>query len=70
MDYINVRYMSGHEHGVSAGGHNHANMDEDRDLTTEFVNLSTDNIHEHKIAEVYHTPLRFITVNIGYVWYF
>lgn len=70
MDYVNVRYMSDHEHGITAGDHNHALSEENRDLTAEFINLATENIHEHKIAEIYRTPLRFVTVNVGYVWYF
>lgn len=70
VDYVNVRYMNEHEHGISGDDHSHMDMDEDRDLTVEFVNLATDNIHEHKVAELYRTPLRFVTINIGYRWYF
>jgi len=68
VDYINVRYMEDHQHGVHDG---HSQTDKDgRPLTTQFVNVNSNFTHEHKIAEIYNTHLRFISINIGYVWYF
>lgn len=70
MDYINIKYMSDHEHGVHEEGHGEASQADGRPLTTDFVNVSSNDLHSHKIAEIYTTYLRFINVNIGYVWYF
>lgn len=70
MDYINIRYMSDHEHGVHEGEHGGTSQADGRPLTTDFVNVSSNDLHSHKIAEVYNTYLRFINVNVGYVWYF
>jgi len=68
MDYINIKHMTEHEHGMHAG---HTMETEDgRDLITEFVNVTNGNIHKHKIAEVYTSKLNFITINVGYIWNF
>lgn len=70
MDYINVKYMEEHEHDV-VDTHDHSQMDEDgRPLNAEFINLTSGTTHEHKVAEIYNTHLRFISINLGYVWYF
>ncbi len=63
MDYINIKHMSDHEHGMEMGG------SDARNLTTQFLNVSNNSLHEHKIAEVYRTKLNFISANIGYIWY-
>lgn len=69
MDYINVKYMEEHVHGP-AGEHDHDLLDADgRPLNAEFINLTSGTTHEHKIAEIYNTHLRFFSINVGYVWY-
>lgn len=65
MDYVNVKYMQDHDHAAM-----HSGEASDREITTQFINVSTNNIHEHKIAELYSTPLRFVGINIGYVFNF
>lgn len=69
-DYINTRFMNEHEHVVYDGTHGHHVDADGRALTAQFVNVSNNDLHEHKIAEIYQTHLRFININIGYVWYF
>ncbi len=70
VDYINTKYMNENVHGVYEGGHQHHEVSADRDVTLEFINVSNNSLHEHKIAEVYKTPLRYFNINLGYVWYF
>jgi hypothetical protein len=70
LDYINTRYMNEHENVVYSPEHGNHVSEDGRPLTAKFVNVSNNDLHEHKIAEVYSTYLRFINVNIGYVWYF
>lgn len=67
MDYINIKHMEEHEHGVQ---HSEPATEGDRDLTSQFVNVSNNDLHEHKIAEIYSTKLSFIAFNLGYIWYF
>lgn len=69
-DYINTRFMNEHEHGVYDTSHGNHTDPDGRPLTAQFVNISNNDLHEHKVAEIYSTYLRFFTVNIGYVWYF
>lgn len=67
MDYINVKYMDEHIHNVAD---EELMVDaSDRPLNAEFINLTSGMTHEHKIAEIYTTHLRFISINVGYVWY-
>lgn len=67
IDYINVKYMDEHIHNVAD---EQLMVDADgRPLNAEFVNLTSGTTHEHKIAEIYNTHLRFISINVGYVWY-
>jgi|TARA_R110000737_G_scaffold134970_2_gene166171 hypothetical protein len=68
FEYVNIRYMQDEPHGVALDGH--PITDEERDINATFVNVSSNNLHEHKIAELYKTPLSFIGFQIGYVYNF
>lgn len=71
FEYVNVKYMQDHDHSAMAPGENHSSMSSDgREINTTFINVSTQNIHEHKIAELYRTQLRFWSIGIGYVYHF
>jgi len=63
FEYANVRYMKDEVHGTNV---THA----DADINTTFINLSTNELHEHKIGELYHTSLMNWGINIGYVYNF
>jgi hypothetical protein len=65
FEYINQKYMMSHEHGVHEGGS--TETEDGRDLTTQFINVTTQEIHDHKIAEVYKTPYEMWGLKIGYV---
>ena len=65
FQYVNIKHMENKTHGVA-----HENPEEDRDVTTQFINVSSNNLHEHKIAELYKTRLSFIGIHIGYVYRF
>jgi hypothetical protein len=71
FEYVNVKYMQDHDHAAMTGGSSSGTTTEDgRDLNTTFINVSTNSLHEHKIAELYRTQLRFWGFNIGYVYNF
>ena len=71
VGYVNVRYMEDHTHDMTATDEDHALVDaEGRPLNAEFINLTSNVTHEHKVAEIYNTYLRFVSINVGYVWYF
>jgi len=43
-------------------------MDKSVPLNIRFVNVSTQAIHEHQLAEVYNSPLRLLEIKAGVVW--
>lgn len=59
FEYVNIRYMENEVHDMNT-------HPAPEDLNARFINVSTNNVHEHKVAEVYHTPLRMWGFNIGY----
>lgn len=63
FEYVNVKYMTDEIHTTMV---THTTAD----LNAEFINLNTNNIHEHKVAEVYHTPFEMIGLQFGYVYRF
>lgn len=67
FEYVNIKYMEDEPHGVAMDDDM---SDEDRDINTTFVNVSSNNLHKHKIAELYKTPLSFIGIQIGYIYNF
>ena len=36
-----------------------------KQLTARFVNAGTNRIHEHSVAQVYNSPLRFFEIRAG-----
>ncbi len=63
FEYVNVKYMQDEAHSAM-------NMHPTGDINASFINVSTSNIHEHKIAELYHTPFEMIGINFGYIFKF
>ena len=58
-EYVNIKYMEDAVHSA------HVTHD-DRDINAQFINVSTAAIHEHKVAEVYHSPAEYLGFSIGY----
>lgn len=66
--YVNIKYMQEHQHGIS-----NSSSTPDRgtqDLTTEFVNVTTNDIHEHKIAEIYQSKFEMWNLKISFLMRF
>ncbi|MES2556181.1 MAG: hypothetical protein V4604_08530 [Bacteroidota bacterium] len=71
FEYVNVKHMQDHDHAAMNGGSGGtATGDDGRDINGNFINVSTNSIHEHKIAELYNTNLQFWGFNIGYTFNF
>jgi len=66
FEYVNVNYMQSGEVDHS----NHVTTDGTREITGEFKNMTTQNVHEHKIAELYLTKFNMWGINVGYVFNF
>ena len=66
LDYINIKDIKDHVHNDP---NNPAPpMDKSVPLNIRFVNVSTQAIHEHQLAEVYNSPLRLLEIKAGVVW--
>jgi len=63
FEYVNVKYMQNETHDMGV-------IHDDRDINATFINVGSNALHEHKIAELYHTPLRFWGFSIGYTFNF
>lgn len=65
VSYINTKHLM-HEHDMP--------MEEGKPLNVKFINVNTQAIHEHTVAQVFTTPLRMIevrgglTIRIGKGW--
>ena len=72
FEYINQKYMTTEDHdAMPMGSNGSTSTDGDgRDVTASFVNVTTNEIHEHKIAELYKTNLEMWGIKVGYVIYF
>jgi hypothetical protein len=66
LDYINVKDIKDHVHNDP----NNPTPDSDKitPLNIRFVNVATQTIHEHQLAEVYNSPLRMMDIKVGVVW--
>ncbi len=70
FEYVNIKYMMDEDHGIEMQQHNGTNTSGREDIDATFVNVSSNNTHEHKIAELYITPLELIGFNLTYVYSF
>jgi hypothetical protein len=71
FEYVNVRYMEDEVHGAMPEGEHAGHEAADgRDINATFINVSTNALHEHKIAELYRTSLQYWGLNIGYTFTF
>lgn len=62
VDYVNVNRL-----------HNHTTeplpTDNTKPIFVNFVNASNQNIHQHRIAELYNNPFNLLQVKLGYIAY-
>lgn len=62
VDYVNVNHLHDHNAPITP-------TDETKPINITFVNASNQNIHQHRIAELYNTPFNILQIKIGYVAY-
>lgn len=62
LNYINTKNIQTHVHTDP-----NAPVDPSKGepLNVQFINITTQTIHEHQVAELYNSPLRMIGINIG-----
>lgn len=69
IDYININHMKDQPQGPASHTGSSSSADV-RDYYAPFVNVSTNSIHEHKIAEVYTTRFGMWNLRAGYTFQF
>lgn len=68
LDYINIKDIK--ENILNDPNIPVPETDKTVPLTIRFVNVSTQTIHEHQMAEVYNSSLRLFEMKIGVIWRF
>jgi hypothetical protein len=69
LDYINIKDIK--ENVIQNDPSSPAPItDKTVPLSIKFVNVSTQTIHEHQMAQVYSSPLRLFEMKIGVLWLF
>jgi hypothetical protein len=58
LDYINTKHLKDEEEMPQMGG---------KPLVVKFINVSTQDIHEHKVAQVYTSPLQILEIRGGLI---
>lgn len=66
LDYINIKDIKDHIHNDP--NNPQPPPDKSVPLNIRFVNVSSQVIHEHQLAEVYHSPLRLLEIKVGLIW--
>jgi hypothetical protein len=62
LDYINTRDLADHGQHVMP-----KTSDEDgRPLEMRFINVTSNVVHAHKVAEIHTSPLRLLDIKVGY----
>lgn len=58
LDYINTKHLKDEQDVPQTGG---------KPLLVKFLNVSTQDIHQHKVAQVYTSALRIFEVRAGII---
>lgn len=58
LDYINTKHLKDDHEMPDMGG---------KPIYVKFINVSTQDIHEHKVAQVYNSPLRILEIRGGVI---
>lgn len=64
FEYVNVKYM---ESGTLEEHNSLDHTNGTRDINAQFINVSTNSIHEHKISELYRTNYAMWGIQVGYI---
>jgi hypothetical protein len=71
FNYVNVKNMEENTHTMAAAGTGSTSPTPGRgntqDLNVQFVNVTTNAIHEHKVAEIYTSKFEMLNLKIGYL---
>ncbi|OQP39978.1 hypothetical protein A4H97_17325 [Niastella yeongjuensis] len=58
LDYINTKHLKDEQDFNPVDG---------KPMLVKFINVSTQDVHEHKVAQVYNSPLRILEIKAGVI---
>ena len=61
VDYINTKHLEAEPTQTTPSDKSHP-------LNIQFINVNTQTIHEHQVAELYNSPLRMMDIKIGMIF--
>ncbi len=62
LNYVNTKNIQSHVH---IDPNNPLPPSKGEPLNIQFINITTQTIHEHQVAELYNSPLRMIDIKVG-----
>ena len=60
LNYINVKDLGKHQHEPDPES-------SAKPLNAKFINVNTQNVHEHQLAEVYNSSFRMLQIKLGFI---
>ncbi|MCD6067226.1 MAG: hypothetical protein K0S33_2052 [Bacteroidetes bacterium] len=67
FNYVNIKHMQESTHGMTSPVPSQPVREDTRDFNVQFVNVTTNDIHEHKVAEIYSSKFEMLNLKIGYM---
>lgn len=64
LNYINTKNIQSHVH-TDPNNPTPTTPGKGEPLNVQFINITTQTIHEHQVAELYNSPLRMLDIRIG-----
>lgn len=64
LNYINTRHIETHVH-TDPNNPAPPTTVKGEPLNIQFINITTQTIHEHQVAELYNSPLRMLDIKVG-----
>ena len=64
LDYINTKNIQSHVHN-DPNNPPPPSTGKSEPVNIQFININTQTIHEHQVAELYNSPLRMLDIRIG-----
>jgi Outer membrane protein beta-barrel domain len=66
IDYINTKHLQNHDAGATTPPTEGKGVKQD--LNVKFINIQSNEIHEHKVAEVYTTRINQLDLKLGVIY--
>lgn len=74
FSYTNHKFLDNeprpaHDPETTNGGHHQHNKASTNEIYHDFINVFTSDVHAHKVADIYHSKLLFVSFQIAFTYY-